>query len=149
MNKKGMTLVELLAVIAIVAILSVLIMPAFINIRNDLLKKTLESKIKNINIAAKEYAEDHINEIPNDVGNELVTEYSVDKSSKNHCLIRYVRVLISDGYLSGDSEEKNSLSNPLTGNSLNDEEVCIRFSSNDAMNRDIITYVVGEDELLQ
>ena len=149
MNNKGMTLVELLAVIAIIAILAVVVTPAVISIRESLLKSTLESKIKNINSAALDYAEEHINEIPSDIGSDVVDENNIDYDSKSHCLIRYVRVLISEGYIAGDSEEKTSIENPLTGESLNDKEICIRFNNNDAMNRKVITYIIGEDDLLK
>lgn len=147
MNKRGMTLVELLAVIAIIAMLALIITPAVINIRENLLENTLESKIKNINTAALDYAQEHINELPNHVENE-VDENTVNKTSSQDCLIRYVRVLISEGYIAGDSEDKSSITNPVNGESLNDKEICMRFDSNDAMNRKIITYIIGEDELL-
>ena len=39
MNKKGMTLVEVLAVIAIMGILAVLVVPSIINMRNETLNE--------------------------------------------------------------------------------------------------------------
>ena len=169
MNKKGVTLVELLAVVMILAVLSILITPAVIVIRKNILKNTLDSKISMIKTAAKEYASDHLNELPSEVGtvdsgeyvdeegelvggegdNGDITDYTVNKNSRDYCLIRYVRVLISDGYLAPDSNKTNDIVNPLTGESMNDREVCMRFSSNDALNRNIITYIIGEDDLYQ
>ena len=148
MNNKGMTLVELMAVIAIIGLLAVLITPGIIAMRNSVLKNTLKSKITMIDNAAKDYAEEHIMQVPNIV-TKPTDSYVLDKTSKDDCLIRYVRVLISDGYLSGDSNDKRDLLNPVTGVSLNDEEVCMRYDTNDPLNRKIITYIIGEDGLLE
>lgn len=67
MNKKGMTLVELIAVIAILGILAVISSPAVMKIRNTVLQNTLDSKISMIKSAAIEYGFDNLNSIPNRV----------------------------------------------------------------------------------
>ena len=63
MNKKGMTLIELMAVIALLAILSMIAVPSFNAIRTKMLKSSLESKISNIKNAALEYYTENINEV--------------------------------------------------------------------------------------
>ena len=66
MNKDGFTLVELLAVVAILAILALLVTPAVMAIRQNTLERSLQAKFNQINVAAKDWASDHINLIPSD-----------------------------------------------------------------------------------
>ena len=148
-NKKGFTLVELLAVIAIISILLVIVTPAFLTVRKDLLKSTLKTKISNINNAAKDYAEDHLKDIPSHVEHEITNLSNINKNVETDCLTIYVRVLIYDGYITGDDEEKKEIINPLTNESLNDLIVCMRYDTNDALNRSIVTYIIGEDDLIE
>ena len=75
MKKDGLTLVELLAVIAIIGILAVLISPAVISIRNNVLESTYQTRVSQIENAAKDYASDHINLIPQNIPeNEVLTD---------------------------------------------------------------------------
>lgn len=140
MNKKGFTLVELLAVIALLAILSLITTPAIMVVRNKLLKNSLESKINLILSAAEDYASEHIMQIPSDTEN--CSDYSC-------CHIVLVKTLISNGYLVGDSQNKEVLINPLSEESLNYEKVCIRYDNNDVSKRKIISFMLNEDELLK
>ena len=113
--------------------------------RESLLESMLTTKINLINSAAKEYASDRIMNIPSPVS----SDYIGNKNSKDNCYTVYVRVLISNGYLKGDSEDKLSIINPLTEESLNNELVCVRYDTNDAINRQIISYIIGEDSLYE
>lgn len=55
MNKKGFTLVELLAIIVVIALISVLISPSIINLFGTSKDKTYEILINNIQKAAENY----------------------------------------------------------------------------------------------
>ena len=194
MNKKGMTLVELIAVIAILGILTLIASPAILGIRNVVLKNTLDSKVSMIKSAALEYGMKHINKIPRrveeNVGADTVPcicdctnpkgKYSTESGSKTceelcktynedddkasdgayklttrsgdyeckvYCDILTVNELISQGYLIGDKENKEILSNPFSDEPLNTSEICIRFTNNDAYKRKIISYIIGEGNL--
>ena len=64
MNKKGMTLVEVLAVIAIMGILAVLVVPSIINMRNETLNEDYNNRVEMIKNAAIEWGNDNLNLIP-------------------------------------------------------------------------------------
>lgn len=148
MNKKGFTLVELIAVIAILAILIVMIAPGYMAIRKRVLENTLETKISQIENAAKNYGTEHINELKSRVS----APYNNEKTPSEDCIYRNVNFLINNGYLTvgstyvqtSDGSKETQFINPVTGESMNNQRVCIRFSSNNAMTREIIAYLVEE-----
>ena len=150
MENRGFTLVELLAVIAIMGILMIMITPGIMSLRENVLENALENRISLIENAAKDYAQDHITELDGDVGN-----YDGSKGPNNDCIYRTVNFLINSGYISSnntyvvedeDTNQKkiNQILNPVTGESMNNLRVCIRFDNNNAMKRQIITYIVEE-----
>ncbi len=161
-NKAGFTLVELLAVIAILAILALLVTPAVMAIRQNTLERSLQAKFNQINVAAKDWASDHINLIPSDT-TECVCDgssdscitgqygyYDTDTVKTSCCYFLKVKILIEQGYLVGDSgDEKEILLNPLSNESLNSATVCVRFDNNSAMTRKVVAYIVGESCLLK
>lgn len=162
MNKDGFTLVELLAVVAILAILALLVTPAVMAIRQNTLERSLQAKFNQINVAAKDWASDHINLIPSDTkkcscegsSDTCITGqygyYDTDTVKTNCCYFLKVRNLIEQGYLVGDfGDEKDVLLNPLSKESLNSATVCVRFDNNSAMTRKVVTYIVGESCLLK
>jgi len=132
MDKKGFTLIELIAAITILGILTVLIAPNVIKMRNNVLEKSLQSKLDMIKTAAKDYASDD--------------ESVFRKISSNKCTTTTVGNLIENGYLTGDTKQKTAMSNPLTGKTMNGEQVCIYFDSDDVMTRKITACVIGYDE---
>ena len=157
MKKDGLTLVELLAVIAIIGILAVLISPAVISIRNNVLESTYQTRVSQIENAAKDYASDHINLIPQNIPeNEVLTDESFRnnawKKDYDCCATVSVNYLISSGYLAAtnsyttnDGQEKdNQILNPITGKSMNGMVVCFRYTSNDAMNREIVAFLLED-----
>lgn len=150
MKNTGFTLVEILAVIAIMGILMIMITPGIMSLRENVLENALENRISMIENAAKDYAQDHITELDSDVSN-----YDGSKGPSNDCIYRTVNFLINSGYISSnntyvvedeDTNQKkvNQIINPVTGESMNNLRVCIRFDSNNAMSRKIITYIVVE-----
>ena len=49
--------------------------------------------------------------------------------------------------MAGDSDNKEILLNPINEVSLNETEVCITFDSEKALERKLITYIFGENNL--
>ena len=64
MNKKGFTLVELIAAIAILGILMVIAGPAVFKIREMVLDNSLTSKLSLVKSAAIEFGSDNLMDIP-------------------------------------------------------------------------------------
>lgn len=180
MNKKGFTLVEIIAAIAILGILMVIAGPAVFKIREMVLKNSLDSKLSLVKSAAIEFGADNLMDIPsikaeeiNSVsytaaqmnacnqkcisGNgvydqDLETDVPcpIDESKfscRNHCRVVSVKALITRGYLAGDGEDKEILLNPISETSLNESEVCVTFDSEKAMERKLIAYIFGEQNL--
>ena len=152
MNEKGFTLVELLAVIAILGILSIIVTPAVMIIRNNVLENSLNSKISFINSAAKEYALETQNlmRVPsyvNDVNESYscIEHESIKDTCEDNCLKIYVKTLIDQGYLAGDKDDKTILTDPTSNESLNNKLVCIRYDTNDALKRKLVSYVVKDE----
>ena len=159
MNKKGLTLVELLAVIAIIGILAIMITPGIMALRNSVLTSTLKSKISQIENAAKDYGQDHLNDLTSPVDDYPASNPGGKVGDENdpNWLIKTVDSLVSYGYLtekntytSKSDEGDNQIINPKTGESMNDLYICIRFDTNDPMNRKVEAYLQGiNDEDLE
>jgi prepilin-type N-terminal cleavage/methylation domain-containing protein len=152
MNKHGVTLVELLAVIAIIGLLAAMITPGYIVLRNNVLQNSLENKISQIENAAKDYGYDHINEIPIPSNDKPAGgDYDRTQCDEEDGMIVMVKSLISGGYLSeknsynqknDDLDYENQIINPVTGESMNFRLVCIRFDKQDPMARQLDAYLV-------
>lgn len=186
MNKKGMTLIELIAVIAIIAILTLMIAPNILEMRRGSIKTTIDNKIQKVYNAAITYAEDNLSSVPNEFinnrlnyDNQLYYNQCLDSKSFNYksegvdtanldgsglkcedyCLIVYIGTLIDQGYLIGDNEDKTQLLNSLTGESINDNRVCVRYDTNivtknnkldnTESTRRLIAYIVDEGKLYE
>ena len=157
MNKKGMTLIEIMAAIAIVAILAVMITPGILALRDSVLESTLETRISMIENAAKDYAQDHIDELKgykiDGSGNVVFQNYVPgDKTYNEYCTLITVGALISNGYITNtntytltNGEKESRIINPVTGENMNSKFVCMRFDTMNAMTRQIVTYLI-EDE---
>lgn len=158
MNKKGLTLIELIAVIAILGILAIIVGPAVLNIRAMVMKNSLDSKIGMIKAAAIEYASDHIMEVvtvteENKDCNKTCIEHNASSTEVGTCNCELigthilVKNLIDQGYLAGDSEDKDVLLNPFSDEPLNFSQVFITFDSPDAMKRKLVAYIKDEKSL--
>ena len=123
MNKRGFTLIELMAVVTVLAILSLIIVP----IVDKNLKKSKDDmhmiQIENIRMAAKGYFSDHTDKKP------LVNR---------NCNLS-VTSLIESGYISSE------LVDPKTGDNFNSYYVQIKNIGTNG--RDVYNYFVcpGED----
>ena len=142
MNKKGMTLVELVAAIAIMAILTILVVPSVISMRNETLDEDYSNRVEMIKNAAIEWGNDNLNLIPKVVG-----EYSEDSSAlTDDCAHPTIGYLIDNGAASSgnDSMEGRVMINPKTGDEMNGLLVCVRYDSNDLLNRKLVAYIIEE-----
>ena len=159
MNKKGLTLIELIAVIAILGILAVIVGPAVLNIRLVVMRNSLDSKIGMIKSAAIEYASDHIMEVVpvtndnKDCNTSCITHKADPTKIAAGCKCELigthilVKNLIDQGYLAGDSDEKDVLLNPFSEEPLNFSQVFVTFDSTDAMKRKLVAYIKDEEKL--
>ena len=86
-----------------------------------------------------------------DIPSPVSTAYDEerDKNSSVDCLTIYVKVLINNGYILGDTNDRREIINPITEKSMNNNMICIRYNNNDALNREIVTYIIGEDLLYE
>jgi prepilin-type N-terminal cleavage/methylation domain-containing protein len=115
MNKKGFTLVELLAVIALLSIIIIIAVPAVTKLRGDSIERQANTQIEEIESAAEFYVRDEEDSLE-----------SID-----------VVVLINSGYIKpnvkngekGCENAKGCLYDPY-GNNLTNETICIINSNN-------------------
>ena len=147
MNKKGVTLIELMAVIAIIGMLAIMITPGVISLRNSVLESAYENKVSQIINAAIDYGTENVHELPSPVSSTyMVGDHSYNKTD---CAIRNVQFLLNNGYLNvsnsytvNDGERNVAFTDPRDNSSMNNTLVCIRFDSNNAASREIIAYIV-------
>ncbi|MBQ4262678.1 MAG: type II secretion system protein [Bacilli bacterium] len=111
-NKKGFTLIELLITLAIMALLTVVIVPLITNMRDDMINKSYESKKNNIYSAAKNWAYDNLNMI----------------NTNGQCTYVIIDDLIKKSYIAGDSKDKTVITDPRTGEAMNELMVCVTAS---------------------
>lgn len=117
--KKGFTLIEMLITVVLIGIVSALVIPNIISTKEDALKKDLDIKVKNIESASYEWANDNLEHLKLDV----------DSNNRNYTVCNYVYVdeLISKGYIVGDKNNKTILKNPVNNEELNNYKVCVRY----------------------
>lgn len=134
MNRKGFSLVELLAVIVIVAILSVAAVPAVITISRNNKYNMFCKKVQTIERSAQAYGSDAFNYINEDNkidGNhDCVIKISGSANGKNHCQVTSVRVLAEKGYVNFEKagQKNNSetqVLDPRNSQSMLNEPVMI------------------------
>lgn len=94
MNKKGITLVELLAVLAIIAILAAFIFPNMNKYISRSKNTTDEIQVANIKEAAKSYLADHIG---SDIDFEATPTVTIT-----------LKQVVDGGYISGDILDSKS-----------------------------------------
>lgn len=104
-NKKGFTLVELLAVIVILGVLTAIAVPSVLGISKKIKTDMYESKKKTVEVALELWADDN-------------------KSSciKNIDSLK-IKNLIEDNYLKADDKNNSSFTNPTNGQNLYEDDV--------------------------
>lgn len=133
--KKGFTIVELLVVIGLMALLAALVIPNISRTRDRILEKDREAVIKRIEIAAEDWGYKNLNEFnfgKEENGEDAIKNCTIDGKAKkcSDCYKISVFRLISEGYLVGDKKNKTILTDPVSNESMNNMEVCVRFVFN-------------------
>lgn len=104
-NKKGFTLVELLAVIVILGVLTAIAVPSVLGISKKIKTDMYESKKKTVEVALELWADD----------NKSSCIDNIDKLR--------IQNLIEDNYLKADDKNNSSFTNPSNGQNLYGTEV--------------------------
>lgn len=124
LNKKGFTLVEMLAVIAILALVMSLCVMGVVKVKNNALEKMLENKMNDLvgsAILLGQQSED-LEEVCN-----------VDGEVYNYCKIVTVKDLIEQKYYSSNMDLKND----VTNNSMLCDKLIV-YRKNNRMNAKFI-----------
>lgn len=104
-NKKGFTLVELLAVIVILGVLTAIAVPSVLGISKKIKTDMYESKKKTVEVALELWADDNKSSCINNIDSLKI---------KN---------LIEDNYLKADDKNNSSFTNPSNGQNLYEDDV--------------------------
>ena len=173
MNKKGFTLVELLAVIAILAILVIIALPNVIKLYNNAKKNTFLTEVKTIyKEAATKYITESIknkklsyinsnNKYSLDLDAPLDLQYCINLDNlgnvlnmsvmNNNYYIEYTESNNISNYELKDIKERNNKTKMLCSKSDNrviqvpDKKECTSESSNDTYTDGIYTYTYNKD----
>jgi len=123
-DKKGFTLVELLAVIALLSIVLIIATTSINAIHDNSLKKLLETKIEEIESAAIIYGQEN--------SDFLNSECTVDGIDYKFCHVVTVEELINGNYFSTGyfEEDERTLINDVTRKSMNSDTVQIYRKNN-------------------
>lgn len=115
MNKKGFTLVELLAVLVLISLLMGLAIPGINRISNNMKKKSYNQKIKLIESAAELWGQDNKTRLQ-------TTSCNID-DNEVPCYKIEIKELLSENYLDSDNNSGKYI------NPKNDEDMkeCIVF----------------------
>lgn len=108
MNKKGFTLIELIAIIVIISVVALISIPTISSIINNSKDNLLDQQVSIIEVAAKKWGLDNINALPED-------------DSKSGCVS--LSELQNNGYLDKD------IVNPKTSKTI-DGSVKITYLKN-------------------
>lgn len=111
MNKKGFTLVEILAVIVILVTIGVSLILVVGKMGNNSKNDIYESNIILIKEAAKQYGNDNLN------------------SLSNNCTNITILGLMENGYLESESKTEYVMKDPRNNTSMNDLNVCIKYNN--------------------
>lgn len=117
MNKKGFTLVELLATIIILGILVTVVYPTVISTIKSSEKKAHYSEVKTIEKALKLYYLDHVDDLK-----DLNDSRTIDGCSSNRSVNALkdgktpvgIKTLIEEGYISDNEARDGNIIDPCT-----------------------------------
>lgn len=124
LNKKGFTLVEMLAVIAILALVMGLCVMGVVKVRNNALEKMLENKMNDLVGSAVLLGQQ---------SEDLEEVCNIDGEVYNYCKIVTVKELIEQKYYSSNMDLKND----VTNNSMLCDKLIV-FRKNNRMNAKFI-----------
>ena len=128
-DRKGFTLVELLAVISILAIIMILVVPSIGNLSNNSKESLKQSKINTVITAAQNYGTESINKYQKCFG-------ATPEFLRTNCTVS-ISSLIANGYIDGE-DDKNYLVNPVTNEELKGDVLLCYDAGNIAINASFI-----------
>ena len=143
MNKKGFTLVELLAVIIILGLLIAIAVPSYIGVSKRIKEKMWDNKLKMIETAVEMYVQDNKNYfcIYDSSSNKwIATDELIEGPIRSSSYT--IKRLIQDGYLTADDDEK--FINPIDNQNYFRDELCDTDFSSDGINS-FFYYCNGND----
>ena len=119
MNKKGFTIVELLAAIVILGLIVTIVYPAVISTIRSSEKKAHDSQVKTIERAMKLYYLDHSNELKDLNENGTMDECENTTNETVEALIEpintdFTQRLINEGYIFDNETKNGKLIDPCT-----------------------------------
>lgn len=134
MNRKGFTLVELIAVITIMSLIAIITTPAYDSISKSIKTRNYESKKNTIKAHTLNYVERYLK-------NEAYDE----TTSKTLCFS--VNYLIRNGIISSDNEKEEYIENNVTGEKYANDIIYIKVQY-DTINLKLIG-IAKDDEAIK
>lgn len=108
MKKNGFTLIELLSVIVLIGLLLGIGVPGVMRIRSNMQRKSLNTKLKQVEQAATLWGQDN---------KTLINETNCETTDASSCTTVSIKKLIDDDYLDGEMNKKE-FKNPVSGKDL-------------------------------
>jgi type IV pilus assembly protein PilA len=113
MNKKGFTMVELIAVITILGIIAIIAIPAYTNVSKNIKEKSLENKKDVIKAEMLKFANEYLMD---DIKPEGINCSSTNTCCKEYDLYEYI---VANGiYSPEENNNGNYIDNPVTNKKL-------------------------------
>jgi prepilin-type N-terminal cleavage/methylation domain-containing protein len=113
MNKKGFTMVELIAVITILGIIAIIAIPAYTNVSKNIKEKSLENKKDVIKAEMLKFANEYLMD---DIKPEGINCSSTNPCCKEYDLYEYI---VANGiYSPEENNNGNYIDNPVTNKKL-------------------------------
>lgn len=124
MNKKGFSLIELLAVIIILSVIMTLGFVGFGSIQNATKEKMVQTKIEEIETGAQKYGQEHMN--------DLTSSCKVDGADYKFCKTITVQTILDSGDFESEERDGNRkiVINNVTNEEMNTEKICIYKKNN-------------------
>lgn len=124
---KGFTLVELMAVLVLIVIIASIGYAGITAVQRNINQNLWEATVEEIETGAVKYGQDNLNALNT---NETC---NIDGSETRNCIEVTVEFLINSNYIDTDEvddNEKEIITNNVTGEIVNDNIVCIYLENN-------------------
>lgn len=124
---KGFTLVELMAVLVLIVIIASIGYAGITAVQRNINQNLWEATVEEIETGAVKYGQDNLNVLNT---NETC---NIDGSETRNCIEVTVEFLIDSNYIDTDEvddNEKEIITNNVTGEIVNDNIVCIYLENN-------------------
>lgn len=133
MNRKGFTLVELIAVITIMSLIAIITTPAYDSISKSIKTRNYESKKNTIKAHTLNYVEKY-----------LKNEAYDGTTSKILCFS--VNYLIRNGIISSDNEKDEYIENNVTGEKYANNTIFVKVKY-DINKLKLVGYTLGDNDM--